>query len=52
MFLCGVDQLVKSIGRMNFTCVCVARPGYMDELRRAVGKKYKYLVRAPPHSRL
>ena len=45
MFLCGADQLVKSIGRMNFTCVCVARPGYMDELRRAVGKKHKYLVR-------
>lgn len=44
IYLCGADDLVRSIGRMRMTCVCVARPGYMDELRRAVGKKHRALV--------
>ncbi len=46
MFLCGADHLLQ-IGPStikDFGCVCVSRPGFMEELLAVMGDRYAGLV--------
>lgn len=43
-YLCGADQMVRSVGRLSCPTVCVTRPGYSDGLSRAVSKKHRAFV--------
>ncbi|KAA0156356.1 hypothetical protein FNF29_01149 [Cafeteria roenbergensis] len=46
MYLCGADKLLQAGPQTlrTFGCICCARPGFTDELRRIVGRRYRRLV--------
>lgn len=46
MYLCGADKLLQAGPQTlrTFGCICCARPGFTEELRSIVGRRYKRLV--------
>jgi nicotinic acid mononucleotide adenylyltransferase len=46
MYLCGADHLLQAGPQTlrTFGCICCARPGFTDELRSVVGRRYRRLV--------
>lgn len=46
MYLCGADHLILCGPQVfrDFGCICCSRPGFTEELEKAVGKKYRRLV--------
>lgn len=44
MYLCGADELLRSLGRLTFPTVCVTRPGHSEGLERAISKRHRALV--------
>lgn len=46
MYLCGADHLLQAGPQTlrTFGCICCARPGFTEELRSVVGRRYRRLV--------
>lgn len=46
LYLCGADHLLMCGPQTlkEYGCICCSRPGFTEELERAVGKKYRRLV--------